>query len=49
MFGEFQQSVGLEVGCGLERETWLALGLPLPPDPDAPVQLLRAGQNVTEC
>lgn len=49
VFGEFQQSVGLPVGGGLERSTWLALGLPLPPNSSAPVQVLRAGQEVTSC
>ncbi len=49
VFGRFQQSVGLTGGSGLDRSTWLALGLPLPPDMDARIQSLRAGQTVTEC
>ncbi|MDJ0770273.1 MAG: peptidoglycan-binding domain-containing protein [Ilumatobacter sp.] len=48
-FGQFQQSVGLPVVGGLDRATWLALGLTLPLDPTAPVEALRAGQEVTSC
>lgn len=49
VFGRFQELVGLPFGCGLNRSTWLELGLPLPPSPDAPVEVLRAGQIITEC
>jgi hypothetical protein len=49
VFGEFQESVGLPDAGGLDRATWLALGLPLPLDPDAPVELLRAGTLITGC
>lgn len=49
VFGEFQQSVGMPVGGGLDRSTWRALGLSLPPDPDAPVEALRAGEQITTC
>jgi peptidoglycan hydrolase-like protein with peptidoglycan-binding domain len=49
VFGEFQESLGLPFAGGLDRATWLALGLPLPLDPDAPVVQLRAGDLITGC
>lgn len=39
----FRASAGLEVNGSLDTPTWLALGLPLPADPDAPVTGLEAG------
>jgi hypothetical protein len=49
VFGRFQESVGLAFGYGLDRSTWLALGLPLPPATAAPVEWLRAGEVVLNC
>jgi peptidoglycan hydrolase-like protein with peptidoglycan-binding domain len=49
VFGEIQESVGLPHTGGLDRATWLALGLPLPLDSDAPVEQLRAGALITGC
>ena len=49
VFGEFQESVGLPYAGGLDRATWLALGLPLPLDSGAPVELLRAGGLIVGC
>ena len=49
VFGEFQESVGLPDAGGLDRATWLALGLPLPLDSGAPVELLRAGALIAGC
>lgn len=39
----FQASAGLDVTGALDTPTWLALGLPLPADPAAPVTGLKAG------
>lgn len=41
--GEFQADAGLEVTSWADTPTWLALGLPLPLNPDAPLTTLRAG------
>jgi hypothetical protein len=50
LFDAVQRSVGLPpTGWGLDRDTWLALGLPLPDDPTAPIALLRAGALCTTC
>ena len=35
--------------AGLDRPTWVALGLPLPPSMDAEVHSLKAGRSVTAC
>ena len=47
LFATVQQMLGLPVTYGLDRATWTALGLPLPPDANAPVTVLTAG-NVTD-
>lgn len=39
----FQAAQGLEVTGALDTPTWLALGLPLPVDPDTPMKGLKAG------
>ncbi len=39
----FQVSAGLEVTGWLDMPTWLALGLSLAADPDAPVAGLKGG------
>lgn len=39
----FQAAEGLAVAGSLDTPTWLALGLPLPADPEAPVTGLMAG------
>ena len=49
VFGKFQESVGLPFTAGLDRPTWVALGLPLPPSMDAEVHSLKAGRSVTAC
>jgi hypothetical protein len=49
LFEEVRMALGLQPGFGLDRELWLALGLPLPFDQTAPVVMLRAGTLVTTC
>lgn len=49
LFATVQQMLGLPVTYSLDRATWTALGLPLPPDPNAPVTMLTAGHATDGC
>lgn len=49
VFRQVQATLGLPQSGTLDRETWTALDLPLPLDPAAPIQELRAGRLVNVC
>ncbi len=49
LFATVQQMLGLPVTYTLDRATWTALGLPLPPDTHAPVLMLTSGTAGEGC